>query len=99
MKNICLDFYEDSLENESGERYPVFIKYCLDGSYYPGDLENPPEYPEFEIVSVKDSNGKDIELIENEEEYLEGRIWENYRNNIRLQEEDIGIERYYDGDF
>jgi hypothetical protein len=47
-------------------------KYTVRGNYYPpwdGTYEQPPEASEFDILSVKDENGEEFDLEEDERKY------------------------------
>lgn len=44
------------------EEISVCIDYSVSGSYMPGTLEDPPEYPEVEVVRIYHARNKDKDL-------------------------------------
>lgn len=46
--------------NVKGFEEDLTVEYRIDGYYVPATRESPEEYPEFDIVSVKDEAGKEL---------------------------------------
>ena len=59
------------------------VEYSISGKFYPATREDPAEYPELEIISIKvlDDDGKKFELSDVEYNDIEGEvsslIWEH----------------------
>jgi len=59
------------------------VEYSVSGKFYPATREDPAEYPELEIISIKvlDDDGKKFELSDVEYNDIEGEvsslIWEH----------------------
>jgi len=64
------------------EEFDVTIDYSVFGSYRSASFDGPEEYPETNIISVRDENGKDWlpELDRNMVEKLEEQALENADN-------------------
>lgn len=67
-------------ELEEEVEIEVEIEFEIHGSYYAGNHENPPEYPELEVTKVTTLNvdGKEVELrvLDNEWSAIDEACWE-----------------------
>lgn len=50
--------YSTNWTDDSGKEWDVV--YCFEGSYYPGTLETPPEYPEPVVISMNGDKECDV---------------------------------------
>ena len=79
----------DMEDPEGQEEIDVTVEYSVFGDYSPGSREEPPEYPEVEIIKVTDDRtGEDVEIDERTARQLE--------DEILNQQDDSDVEGDYD---
>ena len=85
----------DMEDPEGQEEIDVTVEYSVFGDYSPGSREEPPEYPEVEIIKVTDDRtSEDVEIDERTARQLEDEI-------LNQQDDDVEGDyergpRYYD---
>ena len=57
-----------TLLTRDGVDIPIIVRYTISGSYRAATLEDPEEYPEYELLSVVDTEGNQIEDLTTAEE-------------------------------
>ena len=85
----------DMEDPEGQEEIDVTVEYSVFGDYSPGSREEPPEYPEVEIIRVtNDRTGEEIEIDERTARQIEDEIM-NQDNDDAEGDYERG-PRYYD---
>jgi len=64
----------------NGEEMVLDVDARMVGKYVPGNYENPPEYPELHIYSIKDEEGREIDLSKEDEQKIADIVQEILEN-------------------
>jgi len=64
----------------NGEDRVLEVDAQFSGHFVPATLEHPAEYPELEIYSIKDENGKEINLSKENEQKIADKVQEILEN-------------------
>jgi len=86
-----VSIYDAALDDDVD--HEVGVDYSLSGKYYPATLEQPEEYPEFELLGVYDlATGADLsaQLSDSMKAMLERECMANAKN----QDDDAQVDRY-----
>lgn len=72
---------EITLETYEGDEFDALVEYQINGSFFAGSLEEPPEYPEIEILKITNiETGAEIDDLDRYADKIEQKIWD-YEDN------------------